>query len=92
MPEKVLFVDDEPNVLNAFKRQMRNYADFQIETAVSGEAALKLLNPDEPFAVIVADMRMPGMDGIELLKEIQRLSPGTVRMMLTGNTDQKTAV
>ena len=87
---KVLFVDDDRNLLHALQRKMRRKFDFEI--AVGGQEALRILMEDGPFAVCIADMRMPGMDGIKLLTEIGRISPDTVRMMLTGNADQHTAV
>ncbi|MFC4237266.1 HD domain-containing phosphohydrolase [Thalassospira xianhensis] len=87
---KVLFVDDDRNLLHALQRKMRRKFDFEI--AIGGEEALRILMEDGPFAVCIADMRMPGMDGVKLLTEIGRVSPDTVRMMLTGNADQHTAV
>ncbi len=91
MNYKVLFVDDEENVLRAIKRQLRK--KFNITTAQSGKEALELINSSkETFAVIITDMRMPKMNGIELLEEVKKVSPNTVRMMLTGNADQKTAI
>src|SRR6185436_11933183 len=66
--------------------------DFDVETAESGAAALALLEGNEPFSVIVADCRMPKMSGIELLSRVSREHPDAVRIMLTGNTDQQTAV
>jgi response regulator RpfG family c-di-GMP phosphodiesterase len=86
----VLFVDDEPKALQAFERQLRKR--FSIRTAGSGGEALTILEKDGPCAVIVSDMRMPGMDGIQLLSRIKDLYPDTVRIMLTGNTDQETAI
>ncbi|MEZ6104810.1 MAG: response regulator [Pirellulaceae bacterium] len=56
------------------------------------EAALEELRQHGPFAVVVSDMQMPGMTGVQLLHRIGELSPDTVRMMLTGNADQQTAV
>ncbi|HBN51443.1 MULTISPECIES: HD domain-containing phosphohydrolase [Thalassospira] len=87
---KVLFVDDDKNLLHALQRKMRHKYDFEI--AIGGQEALRILMEDGPFAVCIADMRMPGMDGVKLLTEIGRVSPDTVRMMLTGNADQHTAV
>ena len=48
--------------------------------------------PLGPFAVVVADMRMPGMDGVEFLQHVKEMSPDTVRIMLTGNADMQTAI
>lgn len=90
MSDKILFVDDEQNVLDAVKRQLRK--KFQIKTALSGAEALKIMRGEGPVAVLVADMRMPEMDGIELLTKVREISPDTVGMMLTGNADQQIAV
>lgn len=90
MMKKILFVDDEPNVLSAFERQMRNR--FTIETALGPEAGLAAMKNWQNYSVIVADMRMPGMDGIELLSKVKEMAPDVVRIMLTGNADQQTAV
>ncbi len=90
MTEKILFVDDELNVLESIARQLRKR--FALRTADSGQEALKILQEEGPFSVIVADMRMPGMDGVQLLSNVKDLYPDTVRMMLTGNADQETAI
>ena len=90
MTEKILFVDDEPNILQAIQRQLRSR--FDVETAVSGDEALRILKEKGPFAVIVSDMRMPGMNGVELLTRVRDSYPETVRLMLTGNADQGTAM
>jgi len=87
---KVLFVDDEVNVLSGITRQLRK--SFEISTAPGGPEGLSMLESDGPFAVVVSDMRMPGMDGIQFLRQVKDRSPDTVRMMLTGNADQQTAV
>lgn len=86
----ILFVDDEPNVLDAFERQLRK--QFSIRLAAGAAAALRILETDGPGAVIVSDMRMPEMDGIQLLARVKSLYPDMVRLMLTGNADQKTAI
>jgi response regulator RpfG family c-di-GMP phosphodiesterase len=90
MTEKILFVDDELNVLESIARQLRKR--FTIKTANSGQEALQVLKDEGPFAVIVSDMRMPGMDGVQLLSTVKDLYPDTVRLMLTGNADQGTAI
>lgn len=89
-PSRILFVDDDPNVLAAFQRNLRK--QFSFDTALSGNEALTMIKESGPYAVIVADMQMPGMNGIELLTRARQQSPDTVRVMLTGNADQQTAV
>ena len=90
MDEKILCVDDEPSVLDAYRRNLRK--QFHIETAEAGANALAMIGAQSPYAVVVSDMRMPGMDGVQLLKEIKKRTPNTVRIMLTGNADQQTAM
>jgi len=90
MNTKVLLVDDEPNVLEAYRRNLRKR--FTITTALSGAEGLAAIKAGGPFAVIVSDMRMPEMDGIEFLAKAKQQAPDTVRIMLTGNADQQTAV
>jgi len=65
-------------------------SEFNIATAGSGDEALAVMDARE-VAVLVTDMRMPGMSGLELLAEAQVRCPDTIRIMLTGNTDQQTA-
>jgi FixJ family two-component response regulator len=90
MAEKILLVDDESDILAGFRRILNR--EFQMETAMSGEQALKLVAENGPYAVVVSDMRMPGMDGIQLLSRVKAESPNTVRVMLTGDADMETAV
>ena len=90
MNEKILCVDDESNILQALQRQLRR--QFRVETALSGAEGLEVITSDGPFAVIVSDMRMPGMDGIQFLSAVREQAPESVRVMLTGNADQQTAM
>jgi response regulator RpfG family c-di-GMP phosphodiesterase len=89
MSVRILCVDDEPNILSGYRRSLRG--QFEIETAGGGAEALQKMEKDGPYAVLVTDMRMPGMDGVQLLQEARRAWPDTVRVMLTGNADQQTA-
>lgn len=86
---QILFVDDDANVLSAYRRSL--HKRYQITTCLSGDEGLEKLAKEGPFAVVVADMQMPGMNGIQFLQKAQEQSPETVRLMLTGNADQKTA-
>lgn len=90
MAEKILLVDDDTNVLDAYRRILSR--EFRLETALGGEEALRMLENHGPFAVVVSDMRMPGMDGIQFLAKVKGLAPNTVRVMLTGNADMNTAI
>ncbi len=89
MTEEILFVDDESHILQSMSRQLRKR--FTLKTALGGHEALEILRDEGPFAVIVSDMRMPGMDGVQLLSKVKDSYPETIRLMLTGNADQETA-
>ena len=90
MNDKILFVDDDPNLLAACERNFRR--KFQLETAEGGQAALEKIAAHGPFAVVVADRQMPGMDGIQLLTLVKERAPDTVRIMLTGNANLEAAI
>ncbi len=90
MAEKILLVDDDNNILDGYRRSLGR--EFLMETALGGEQALKLAADNGPFAVVVSDMRMPGMDGIQLLSKIKAQSPDTIRVMLTGNAEIDMAI
>ena len=90
MTHKVLLVDDDANLLQAIKRNLRK--QFIIETAESGKKGLEIVEKNGPFSVIIADMRMPEMDGITFLSKIKAMRPDSVRMMLTGNADLETSI
>lgn len=89
MTTKILFIDDEQNILDAYRRSLRK--QFDIDTALGGAEALRKMKEDGPYAILITDMRMPGMDGLEFLRQAQTAAPNSVRMMLTGNADQRTA-
>jgi putative nucleotidyltransferase with HDIG domain len=84
---RVVFVDDEVNVLHGMKRAMHGMRhEWDMEFLSSGVAALDSL-AKVPAEVIVSDMRMPGMDGWQLLAEVKKLHPQTVRLVLSGYAD-----
>jgi DNA-binding NtrC family response regulator len=83
-------VDDEPNVLAAHFRMLGRH--FDLTTAQSGLEALRLIESDGPFAVVVTDMSMPGMSGVDLAAAAQNTAPDTVFVILTGNLEQHIVV
>jgi response regulator RpfG family c-di-GMP phosphodiesterase len=85
---RILLIDDDPNVLAGYERSLRK--KFTVSTASSGDRALSLLESEGPFSVLVADMQMPGMNGIQFLRRAQEKAPDSVRLMLTGKSDQST--
>lgn len=91
MTRAVLWVDDEPQVLISARRLYRSR--YQIDVATDAAQALAKVGQKEGgYAVVVSDLRMPGMDGIELLERIRACAPDTVRIMLTGVADLSVAV
>jgi response regulator RpfG family c-di-GMP phosphodiesterase len=90
MSEKILLVDDEIAILQGYQRLL--HREFQTDIAVGGAAALISVTTKGPYAVVVSDMRMPEMDGVQFLAKIKLLAPETIRVMLTGNADMQTAV
>jgi response regulator RpfG family c-di-GMP phosphodiesterase len=89
MDPEILFVDDDPDILAGFQRSLRK--EFRVDVALGGAQALEMMRRRKPYSVAIADMRMPGMTGVEFLVELERMAPETTRMMLTGNVDQETA-
>ncbi len=91
MNTRVLFVDDDTHALRGFERTMRRH--FEVELAPGPREGLEIIDQqEEPFAAVVADMNMPGMHGIQFLQKVERVSPQTVRLMLTGHPDMATAM
>jgi putative nucleotidyltransferase with HDIG domain len=84
---RILFVDDESNIIDGMRRSfyaMRS--DWHMEFVLGGVEALTVLKTS-PADVIVSDMRMPGMDGWQLLTEVKKLYPQTVRLILSGHAE-----
>lgn len=85
--QSVLFVDDEPNVLSGLKRSLRGMRDqWRLEFATSGAAALAFLQ-DHACDVIVSDIRMQEMDGVQLLSTVKERYPRMIRLALSGHAE-----
>jgi HD-like signal output (HDOD) protein len=85
--KKVLFVDDDPGVLGGLRRMLHSQRhQWDMTFANGGDAALDLLSASA-FDVVVTDMRMPGVDGAELLANLRERHPATVRIILSGHTE-----
>lgn len=88
--QKILFVDDEALLLKSIKRQFRR--EFDIVMAESGAAGLAAIAEQGPFAMVVSDYNMPGMNGVQFLNAVYRAKPETVLVMLTGRADLDLAI
>jgi len=84
---KILCVDDERNVLRALQRVFME-SDYEILTAESGEEGINILKENQDsIQLIISDYRMPGMNGVDFLKEAYRICPDTIRIVLSGYAD-----
>lgn len=90
MADRVLFVDDEQSILDGYQRLLRK--EFDVSIALGGELGLAAIRGNGPFAVVVSDMRMPGMNGANFLAKVIESSPDSVRMLLTGYADLNEAI
>ncbi len=89
MKLRVLFVDDEPNILQGLKRMLRTMRqEWEMQFAGNAKEALGELSQGA-FDVVVSDMRMPGMDGAQLLSEVRTHYPHIVRIILSGHSDKE---
>jgi response regulator RpfG family c-di-GMP phosphodiesterase len=89
-PMTLLCVDDEPNIVSALKRLFRGHG-YNVLTATSGAQALEIMG-SLPIHVVLSDMRMPGMDGAQLLEQVRERWPAATRMLLTGYADMSSTV
>ncbi len=89
MNRRILFVDDELKVLDGLKRMLRSMRkEWEMQFASNAAEALELLGQN-PFDVVVSDMRMPGMDGAQLLTEVMIRFPQVARLALSGQADEQ---
>ena len=87
---RILCVDDEPRIVEGIALQLRK--DYEVHKAFSGAEALLKLREIPGVAVVMSDMRMPGMDGATLLERVHQLYPNTTRILLTGEPGRDVAV
>jgi len=87
----VLLVDDEVSFVETFSERLE-LRDFEISKAFSGEEALEVLDENKNIEVVILDVKMPGMDGIEALAKIKRKNPLVEVMMLSGHADVESAI
>jgi len=87
----VLLVDDEVSFVETFSERLE-LRDFETSKAFSGEEALQVLERNNNIEVVILDVKMPGMDGIETLTEIKRKNPLVEVMMLSGHADVASAI
>ncbi|HWF90854.1 MAG TPA: HD domain-containing phosphohydrolase [Terriglobales bacterium] len=87
---KVLFVDDDPAILEQYREMAQ--PGFDIDTAIGGKEGLAAVGNRGPYTVIVSDMEMPGMSGVDFLSQVRVIAPDTIRIMLTGHADVNVAM
>jgi DNA-binding NtrC family response regulator len=80
--KRILLVDDEESVLSAIRRELMD-EPYELLTAINGQEALEIMAEND-ICVIIADFRMPEMDGMELLRIVKEKYPSTIRMMISG--------
>jgi len=90
MTRKILFIDDDDAILETFERVLG--FDYDVATSNRPQEAFQMIRSAGPFAVVVTDLRMPRMDGVEVLSRVKELTPNTVRLMLTGHADLDAAI
>jgi response regulator RpfG family c-di-GMP phosphodiesterase len=87
---RILIVDDDEKLLKSFQRVLG--PRFEVQTARGGQAALDMIEIQEPFSLVISDYRMPEMDGVTFLSRARKSAPDTVRIMLTGHADLDVAL
>lgn len=90
MKAKILLVDDDRDILEVLTKRLAQ--SYEVHRADDGLDAIRMLETEGPFAVVVSDWRMPGLDGMELFREMTEQAPETARIMLTGHGDRELAV
>lgn len=87
LQSRIVIVDDDPNVLEIIEQFLAR-RKFEVHTAISGEAALPLIRAVRPHLVLL-DLRLPGLDGVETLREIRRFDSTVGVIIMTGYEDEE---
>ncbi|MBA4386184.1 MAG: hypothetical protein C0410_15730, partial [Anaerolinea sp.] len=86
----ILIVDDDENLLLSFERNFRR--NYTVLTSPSGKEGLQKILDNKKVALVISDMNMPEMDGIEFLSRVKKINPAITRIMLTGKADLNVAI
>lgn len=90
MNKNILFVDDDVNLLKSYQRQFRK--KYNVQTATSGGEAIRILLEGKVFPVIISDYNLPLLNGIEFFEAIKKISPKTIKILVTGNASRNIAI
>ncbi len=90
MKKKLLIIDDEPDILKTLEMTLKQEG-YHVTTATGGEAALEIFRR-QPFDLVITDMRMPGMDGMEVIRQVKALDPDVEVIVLTGYATLENAI
>jgi DNA-binding NtrC family response regulator len=88
--ERILVVDDDKIARDELKRLLQD--EFCVETAVNGGQGLGSIHLFGPYAIVIAGLRMPEMDGLEFLEQVRQIAPSTVRMLAAAHKDRERAI
>ena len=82
MPQRILVIDDEPDMLMLLRIMIEDNTDYEVETTNNPAEGLKLLK-DKHYDLVISDLKMPGMDGIELFDELKEIKPDIPVIIIT---------
>ena len=88
MAGKTLFVDDEPAVLDGYKRML--HREFEVDSAVGGKQGLAIIHEHGPYAVVISDMRMPGMNGAQFLAQVRQTATKPISAAVSSTSPAST--
>jgi DNA-binding NtrC family response regulator len=90
MPEKILVIDDEPDMLALLRMIIEDNTDYEMETTNNPSEGLKMII-QEDYDLVISDLKMPGMDGIELFDEVKEIKPDLPMIIITAYGSLETA-